>query len=151
MKNFFSKTAFVFIIIAMLGFAACKDDPAPSKKELIVSGSGLWKLTAQTITVQGQTEDVFGDIDACSRDNIDSYTSSGAYQMLEGDTKCDPTDPTIVENGTWTIVGNLLTTTVDGDTDSNTIVELTKSRMVLDTELEVFGITATIRGTFEKQ
>lgn len=151
MKNFFAKTAFTLVIACMLGFAACKDDPAPSKRELLTSGSGGWELTAQVIIVQGQSEDVFATLDGCIRDNISYYTSSGGYQILEGDTKCDPSDPTIVETGTWTIAGDILTTTVGGDMESNTIVELTKSTMVLETELEIFGITTTIRATFAKQ
>jgi hypothetical protein len=151
MKNFFATAAFALVLAFMLGFAACKDDPAPSKKELLTSGSGLWELTAQAIIIQGQAENVFDDLDECQRDNVDSYAASGAYQMLDGDTKCDPADPSVLENGTWSIVDNRLTTTVDGTTESSEIVELTKSTMVLETELEVLGIIATIRATFTKQ
>src|SRR5688572_14797719 len=111
MKNFFAKTAFLLVIASMLSIVSCNDEPAPSKKELLTSGSGAWELTAQVITYQGQSEDVFPSLEGCIRDNISYYTSAGTYQILEGDNKCDPSDPTIVEDGTWSIVGSLLTTT----------------------------------------
>jgi hypothetical protein len=152
MKNFFAKTAFVFIITALLGIASCKDDPSPSKRELLTSGTGNWKLTGQIITAAGQSENVFPAFEPCVVDNIYSYSSDGSYEFGEGATKCESTDPDVYELGTWTIVGNLLITTETGsDGWATTIVEMSKTTMVLEFEVDVFGVAAVTRSTYTKQ
>ncbi|SRR5258706_13369282 len=80
--SFFSFIAIVFLFITGCG----KDNApaAPTKTQLITQGS--WKF--QKATAGGS--DISSSVNACFKDNIATFTSSGNMTLDEGTTICSP-------------------------------------------------------------
>lgn len=132
------------IILLVLGLViltgSCKkdkeDDPK-TKTELLTTGS--WKFTAFTVdppypifddqgNIIGTSDDVLGNMDDCSVNDIHSFKTDNTFTFDEGATKCDPADPQTI-SGTWLFKTDetVLSITQDGYTQDNIILELTES------------------------
>jgi hypothetical protein len=90
------KTSNLFLIFALIATIVCT---IGCKKETVTAAvvedaktlltSGKWKLTGQSSSGQ----DSFGTLDACTKDNLETYTTDGKFVIDEGSTKCDSDDP----------------------------------------------------------
>jgi hypothetical protein len=124
-------------LMAVLTFSACKkDDPAPPTKTELISRN--WKITAMTGTFPPlPTADLYAQLQACEKDNILKMSSNGTYTLDEGATKCAPTDPQIVETGSWSFSNNETKITVMSETFD--IVSLSATTLVLKQDVAAGG------------
>jgi len=95
----------IFSIVALttLVLFACKKEDKPSASQLL---SRNWKQTDLILTVNGASQSVFSQLDACSTDDIYQFKSDGTLTISEGATKCNPTDPDVYASGTWQFQSN---------------------------------------------
>lgn len=136
-------TTLLVLVAAMVAISSCKKDednsstPSnnASKKELLTAKK--WKATGLTL---GGT-DFWSQIDACEKDNINTFKTDGVYIQDEGATKCDPSDPQIITTSTWTFIDNDTKLVYDGDTAK--INELSASKMVLQSDFLGTSAVAT--------
>lgn len=103
------KTYPLFIsAIATFLFLGCgKDDNAnkttnPISRMELITGHG-WKLNKFYEDGIDVTNTYFS---ACEIDNIFTYKTDYTYVIDEGPSKCLPTDPQIIETGTWAFANN---------------------------------------------
>jgi len=150
MKNY-------LLLLAVAGaftFTACNDDDedVQSKKEMITSKT--WKLTTRSQVVTDSTGNSTTDntIDACEMDDTYKFTSDNNFIRDEGATKCDPTDPQ-TETGTWALTDNdtKFTITSSGFTVPGDLVEISNSKLVVKSSLEIFGDKIVTTSTFSAQ
>jgi hypothetical protein len=86
-----------------------------SKKGILTEG-GIWRIvqkyTRLGLDTAGRPGGWFPmflldpSIRNCQKDNYYQFNSDGAYQLNDGPTKCAPTDPQIIETGTWSFLEN---------------------------------------------
>jgi Lipocalin-like domain len=118
------------LLIAL--FSCKEDDPEPLQSEVqavLLAGekgsSKNWKLENVSIQVNGGAVENF-EFQPCFLDNVFTFRNNDAqeYEAVEGLTKCESIDPTIVESGTWSFTtnGQILIVLPDVLTDSPGIV-----------------------------
>ena len=112
--------------------------------------TGQWKVVAFTLSppfdLDGDGDldsDAYALMDACERDDFFIFKTDGKYEVNEGATKCDASDPQS-ELYDWAFVNEEKELIIDGD--RVTIQELTSSRLRVSGN--VFGVTAEL--TFQK-
>jgi hypothetical protein len=121
-------------MLALVGLFACNNDAEPTRSELLTAPT--WVGTGLTVSpglpVNGSIiTDVFAQYDACDRDDIFKFNADGTYQNEEGPTKCLPTNPDIIERGTWVFANdeNVVALTSNGVRIEWQIQELTASSL----------------------
>ena len=122
-RNFTIATLFLILLLA----ACNKKDTAPSKTELLTSGT--WKLTAVVADEDGNgtyETDRFATFLTCFTDNYYTFSSNGILELNEGPTKCNPADPQ-TETSTWQFTQN--ETYLKIDNDDYLLEELTASTL----------------------
>ena len=136
-------------LLAVLAIS-CKKDREQTKMDLLTSGQ--WKIVAFTLSppfdLDGDGDldsdaDAYALMDACEKDDLFIFKSDGKYEINEGGTKCDATDPqsTVYD---WSFANGEKELIIDGD--RVTIQELSSSRLKVSGNL--FGVTADV--TFQK-
>ena len=126
----------------------CKKDKEQTRMDLLTNGQ--WKVISFTVTppvdLDGDGDvdsDAYALMDACERDDYFIFKRDGKYEINEGATKCDASDPQ-TEVLDWSFVNDEKELIMDGD--RLTIHELSGSRLRLSGS--VFGVTADV--TFQK-
>jgi hypothetical protein len=77
-------------------------------------------------TTGSASVDLFSPNATCVKDNVLTF-SGNEYQIAEGVTRCDKSDPTIVDSGTWALESGVLTfTPAVGEPYSFTMQKLEK-------------------------
>lgn len=147
----------IFLTIAIIiSLFSCKKDEDLSKTELL--SRAPWILTASTFNPgilfegYGLITDYFAILSDCRKDDLWDFSENGNYTLEDGETKCDPLDPSIFDYGTWAFNSDetvvILTSNVyNGSTEYN-ILELTEqtfkvSSMLVDTLSNVYTWTET--------
>jgi hypothetical protein len=140
MKNTFTRTSTLILACSLL-LGACKKNndkdntPAKTKTELISTGS--WKFS--TATVGGNNVAAF--LQACQKDNILTFTSTGTGTIDEGTAKCNAGDPQ-TSPFTWNFASSETILHVSavfftgGSNDFN-IVEISATKLVGSQNIEV--------------
>ena len=110
MKNLVSKISILLISIIILG-ACSQDEPTLIEEEIITTTQtdiiiGKWKIIKLEDIEAGVTTDVTDEEDLCFRDNILEFKVDMTYQITEGATKCDTSDPNIYEEGTFRLTND---------------------------------------------
>ena len=157
------KRVILYLLIASAGIAStsCKKDtvaatPAPTKTELLTNKN--WVLTAETVSpginVGGGTviTDLYGQMQACSKDDFIRFETPNVYKEDEGATKCSSSSPQTT-TGTWVFNADqtIITTTSQGSTpQSLNIVELTGTSLKVTATEALNGVNYTITATFRK-
>lgn len=136
MKQTFKSLLFVLLAV-IAGTTACKKDENSSGGESALTAASCWKITKAEGQAPGTTTwvDATSSIDACVRDNCIKFNSDKTVDGNEGATKCDPSDPQEFDGGTWELSadGKTLTLTEGVDVTTSTVVELSSSKLVLET------------------
>jgi len=138
------QTLFASALLAVLlgtTFTGCsKDDDngsSKSKKELVTQKT--WKLVKRTMNTVDVTSQLY---QSCELDNVYTFSASGNYTLTEGATKCNSSDPDLVEGGSWSLKNNDTQIEIDGDLFD--ILELNdntcKIRPNPDTDLQTFTL-----------
>jgi len=143
----------IYTLLALLLFAfvGCKKDSASpssnsSKTSIITSKS--WRVTNLKVSLGSVVLlDQLQGMPACELDNVIKFATAGTYSVEEGATKCDPSDPNIVDNGTWKLESNETKFNLDGE--QLDVVEISSNIIKLKTTVTENGITATLDMTLQ--
>ncbi|MFU8843661.1 MAG: lipocalin family protein [Bacteroidales bacterium] len=122
----------IFSLGLLLTLASCKDDDddkAPSKTTKDYLTAGFWTTTSMAINPAidfggGMViTDYYTMMPACEQDNLIRFNADGTITDDEGATKCDPSAPQTVTEGTWQLSSDNASLTVDyPDEDPMTLV-----------------------------
>src|SRR5258706_627016 len=144
------QTCLLGAVVILLIESCSKENAKPSVAEtngVTLAGakgsSKSWLLSSGTASLNsGSYQNL--SLDACFLDNIFKFTNNSTqdYESTEGSTKCNSTDSTLVEKGSWALTNDGKSLLIDGTPysqenlftslgESVTIVELT------DTSLKV--------------
>ena len=143
----------IYTLVALLLFAfvGCKKDSASpssnsSKTSIITSKS--WRVTNLKVSLGSVVLlDQLQGMPTCELDNVIKFATAGTYSVEEGATKCDPSDPNIVDNGTWKLESNETKFNLDGELLD--VVEISNNIIKLRTTVTENGITATLDMTLQ--
>ncbi|HLG38165.1 MAG TPA: lipocalin family protein [Chitinophagaceae bacterium] len=125
------------IIVTLFIITGCgKDDPAPAKTKTELITQGSWKFDNATASGIG---DISGAINACLKDNIAVFTSTGSLTIDESANVCSPT---YAGNYTWEFQSNetilhLNAPIFTGGSTDFTIVSITETNLVLSQVMTV--------------
>jgi hypothetical protein len=148
------KLHFAFISLACLyTLVGCNSSKVtPSIDTQLLALPNGWKISSATVSpaIGGET-DFLKTMPACSKDNLIFFKKDGSYKTDEGSTKCDPSDPQVIE-GTWSFIStkNLLSFTPSDPNNialALTIVSLTSTSFVYTSPFDLLGQTYTIQVT----
>lgn len=135
-----------------LSLVSCKKDDDPTKKEMLTGKN--WKVTAWTIdpALPVIGSNFYNQLEACTKDDLTSFSADGKATFDEGATKCNVSDPQTT-TGTWALSTDekTLSVTSDGETTSITIVSLSSSKFVGTFVQQEGGVNYTNTLTWEKQ
>lgn len=117
------------ILLSLITIGCTESDPVPSftgwDASLFTNTNG-WIQVSEKQNTGTSSVDLFESKAACVKDNIHSF-SGDQYQITEGGTRCQKTDSTIVESGTWKLDNGVLTFAPNlGDPYSFTLQKLEK-------------------------
>jgi hypothetical protein len=157
MTQFTKKAAIIILSVAVL--AACKKDDnkndSKTKTQLLTSGS--WKQTSIFFTPaidwnqDGQTENEVLDLySPCDRDDLMTFKTDGTVVHDEGASKCDPSDPQIVETTKWKFTDNETKIAIGdpGSADTAQVLELSATVLKVKVVLVQEDVTYTQTLTF---
>lgn len=150
MKININRIACIGILVAFVIVSSCSKDEKEtvSKAQLIARN---WKqidlLASQAGLPPVSIFDTF--FEPCNKDDIWQFKSDGTYIVVEGATKCSPTDPDTVSSGTWQLTDGETKIIIDDASEpaqTLNIVELTASSLKLSGTETINGaaVTATI-------
>jgi hypothetical protein len=157
MTQFTKKAAWIILSAAVI--TGCKKDDSKAsnktKTELLTTGS--WKQTSIYFSPavdwdgDGHTEnEVLNLYSPCDRDDLMIFKTNGTVVSDEGASKCDPSDPQIIETTSWKFSDNE-TKIVIGDPgaeETAQLLELSSSVLKVKITLVEAGVTYTQTLTF---
>lgn len=152
MKKFI---AAVWVVVVMVSCG--DDDPKPKTTEELLQGATRgWVTTSVTISPAlsfGGTSitDLFSILDACDKDDVVIFTSGTNYS-IENPQKCEASEPTIWESGTWTLSADKKTIRFVPTGDSPyelQIQELTESTLRGTVVEAINGVNYTLTQTLQ--
>ncbi len=78
----------------------------PNAKEILADNP--WVYVSHTVEpgmIQGNfvITDLYAQLDSCDRDDIYSFSSTGVFNLEQGDIRCTPNSDQIIDNGTWSV------------------------------------------------
>lgn len=128
------QTTFAAVLLLLITFSSCKKEEtsapvnsnSPSKTELLTAKSWI------EIGAIEDGENVFADLDACSKDDLYIFKPNGVYVYDEGATKCDPNDEQVIHTDAWKLINNDTQLAYDGNIEN--IITLTADKLVLEFE-----------------
>ncbi len=132
--NWMKLSALLFA--GMFIFAACSSEDDKTKTELLTAQS--WK----TIHAYMEGADIMEALEECDKDDLSTFFEDGSYQFDEGATKCDPDNPQIFEEGTWSFNADetVMTLVSDGISTEFTLITLNESTLEYSYEDPFFGL-----------
>jgi hypothetical protein len=140
-------------------FTGCKkdqEDPAPpatksqTKTELLTARN--WRITASTLAVGNNTQDIFGQVAACNKDDFARFNADHTVRFDAGPERCLSSDPQF-QSGTWELTDNetklaLRYGSLTSPADVFTIVSLTESAIKINQPTTTNGVTGVITITY---
>lgn len=137
------KLTLLLLMAVMVSAISCK------KNKDTVTIVGKWKQTSgkYTPTYLGES-DYFAGYTSCEKDDIIEFKADNTYELNEGASKCDPSDPQVILTGSFTVDANLTTITIAGQ--SSKIVLTSNTLTVTNTFLDA-GITYNDISTYSRQ
>ncbi len=95
------KTKTILILIGVITslFSCKKGDPYDNTIALLTKAG--WKQTDNEYNIGSTPTSDWSTYPDCQKDNITTFKIDQTYTETDGDTKCDPTDPDIIEDGHW--------------------------------------------------
>jgi hypothetical protein len=102
-------TSFLLIVF----FSACKKDKDNDGEEQLTQGT--WKVIKyEEKAGSAPYEETTSDYELCELDNIWKFTTDGNYEVTEGVSKCNISDPDVYQAGTWSLNSSNTVLTFDG-------------------------------------
>lgn len=145
--NITRSAGFALLALFILFSACSKDDnkTAPTSKSALIARN--WKQTDLLAGQAGSAEvSVFNTFfEACNKDDIWQFKADGTYTVVEGPTKCSPTDPDVVTTGTWQLTDNENKIIID---DANEPAETLTIKELTSTSFKISGTQVSNGTTF---
>lgn len=117
---------FCGILIGLMIFSSCSsDDDNNSDSTSIV---GIWKPIKEVDVCSTGNEETY-DFSTCEQMTRITFSSNGAFIDTEFDNDSGDCLEYFNETGTWTLNGNNLSITLDGETNNPTFFELTNNTL----------------------
>lgn len=147
------------LLLAMIFLAtACQKGEdfinPPSDEELLADAP--WVYTAHTIdpaNIQGGLviSDLYAQRDACDQDDVYTFSSTGTFNLEQGEETCTANAAQVIDSGTWTISEDSLTLDfLNSDDEVYEISELDRDELVLLKKYkDSAGVNITETLTFE--
>ncbi len=140
----------VLSILIVLSVFATSCQKEKTKTELLTEKS--WLVTAITVNPGIPTgavpiTDLFAQYEPCIKDNLLTFAADKKYSEAEGATKCNPSDPQMVEIGTWSFdAGETILTKVSSDTIKTTfnLAELNATTLKVSEQKTLQGTQYTL-------
>jgi len=93
-------------ILLIAFFLSCKKEEDENSSVNLLTRSE-WRLSKHEEKINSDPYvDYFPGLPSCSRDDKYSFRKDGSYEVNEGATKCDPSDPQVFLTGTWQFTQN---------------------------------------------
>lgn len=93
-------------IVSVIGIMlpSCKKETAMSKTALLSNGAWFF----ERIRIQDDTGQWYDQTpsDVCWKDNYYFFYDDNSYQHNEGDSKCNGSDPQVIDSGTWQFIND---------------------------------------------
>lgn len=150
----------VALFVSQFLFWGCElNEPEKTEQELLAGDTSVqWKVVRGIAKVDGAEIDVVSAQNPCVLDNLLELYTNGKFDLSEGGSKCDPTDPELIYTGNWAYndATNILSIdkftflSITIDNPSFTITELTETTFSGTTVVQFQGETVTADITFEK-
>ena len=155
MKRKIQSTVLILIIISIVTTFSCKkdedNDSPKTKTELLTAGN--WFYTSCIVSPAydyygngNAVTDIFAIMQACEKDDFETFKTNGVWEYNQGPTKCDQSDPQILFSEPWSFAGNETKVIVGGD--ECTILELTSTTLKLRYSFVDGGVTFTEVDTY---
>ncbi len=124
----------IFFVIAVMVIAiSCKKygNSSPMFTNTDYLTQETWKISKyeQKMNSTGTYVDQFPSEPACTQDDIYQFSTNFQYQLSEGATKCNPSDPDVIHIGTWGFLQN--ETQLRADNVYCNILKLDAANMIL--------------------
>ena len=104
---------------------------AYTKTQLLTTSP--WRITAIFMETPGSpATDIFKMYDPCEKDNLFIFKTNSTYDIDESSLKCDPSDPQLMDTGSWQFATNETKLVIAGD--MHDILHLSESKMILKFE-----------------
>lgn len=145
MFKIYNMKKIVLIFAAIVALNSCKkeDTNAEVSQDLTLANvAGSYKMTAASITTNGTSVDIFNNpnyYEACEKDDVTTFTTSGTYTIADAGTKCSPTTD---DTGTYSVNTTAKTMTVDGST--MTVETFTNKKIVFSETISGVKYSYTI-------
>lgn len=136
------------VIFVLLSVVSCnKNGSSTSKIELLTQKAWLYQNLEVGAGGAWQTDPSFATMEVCEKDNQTVFKATKAYEVNEGATKCDSSDPQVNEQGTWDFADNETKLIISGETA--TINQLDEKTLILTGTTTVENSTINYRVTFK--
>lgn len=156
------KIVIAFLSIAFLTTACKKDDEVEVEQkariELLTNNSSKsWKVKDGIAKQNGLEVNLIASQSPCVTDNIITLDSDFTYDFLEGEIKCEPSDPDLILTANWSLSQDETTITIDKfiflgrsvDNPAFVLSEVTETTFSGTTTLTFEGETFEVDVTFE--
>lgn len=131
-------------LLAVAAFTSCiENEPVPvfAFEEAKLVRSDGWILTSELKQTEQGSTDLFLTRSGCVQDNVFTFYTDKKYVVAEGGAKCNTSDPSVKESGTWKMeAGVLEMITSKQDTTAFMMAELTDTRLKYSTILLTNGV-----------
>jgi hypothetical protein len=120
MKSTLFNPRLLAAVTAIIFISSCKknnDDIIYNRTELLTRAP--WIQVASEISSNGNgfyTDPQWASAPACEKDDVLIFRANQTYEVNEGTTRCDPSDPFIFISGNWYLSNDQATLTVGSET-----------------------------------
>jgi hypothetical protein len=144
MKNLMLLT---LAIVSVCTFSSCKKEETKTKTKAEILTQKAWVMAKyEEKAGTAPWVDDFPNFDACDKDDQYVFRANGTYEINEGATKCDPTDPQVFASGNWTLKNG--DTILDFDGEDFNLDQLVENSLVISLQESIGGTTYQIRLSF---
>lgn len=93
---------FILLAVAIFVQACNTEKDTPIVKDVVLNGkdSTIWELNR--LTIDNGINQVI-KMDLCLKDNRLVFRKNLTYRILNGETKCDKSEPSVLEEGLWDV------------------------------------------------
>ena len=136
-----------FLLLVLFAANSCKKkNDQKSKTQLITEKD--WRVSEFRTKISPATNwtDELAGEPACNLDDRYVFKTNNDYEYNEGPTKCNSSDPQVIDNGTWALIDSETKFSIDGQIF--TIVELSSNKLSLDYSMTVSGVTYSAQWVF---
>ena len=110
MKSLFS----LLFVGAFLILGSCSKDNDQSRTELLTERAWIF-YKVEVSENNGPYEDEARFWPSCEKDDELRFFPDGYYELTEGQTRCSPSDPDLLEDGRWELLDNDNSLDLGGD------------------------------------